>query len=351
MSHAWDAIVCDESHRMKGRDTKQSKAVRRFKGRRRFLLTGTPVKNEITDLWPQLQFLEPEKWTSYWKFFDRYVAWKEGFFGKEITGTRNAEELRERIAGTMLARTIDDVDLQLPPLVRRRVTVDLSKAQRTAYDQMRDEFIAEMTGNDDDVVAANWLTQVLRLKQIAGALGIFSSHNKDSAKIDALMELMDEASDTEKWVVMSQFRTVVDETTARLREADIPYCEMTGQSCQAWMPGPGGFHQAADRSQLIDWFQRSDKPRVFIATTQTGGEGITLTAARRFVFLDLMWTPADNEQALKRIHRYGQDRTCFIYEVLARNTVDFSAILPTLRKKQDVIDAVMNPKEPDDDAV
>lgn len=339
----WDAIVCDESHRMKGRDTKQSKAVRKFQGGRRFLLSGTPIKNEVTDLFPQLQFLEPERWTSYWKFFDRYVAWKEGFFGKEITGTRNTKELYSRLMTTMLGRTIDEVDLQLPDLVRRRVIVDLGATQRRAYEQMKDEFVAYMTGDDDDVVAANWLSQVLRLKQIAGSLGIFSSTDDSSAKIDALLELMDEASNDEKWVVMSQFRTMVDETTKRFRKEGIPYCEMTGQSCQAWMPGAAGTHVAHDRAQLIDWFQRSDKPRAFIATTQTGGEGITLTAARRFAFLDLMWTPADNEQALKRIHRFGQDKTCFIYEILARNTVDFSAILPTLRRKQDIIDAVLHP--------
>lgn len=341
----WDWMIADESHRMKGRQTKQSKAVRAFESDRRMCLTGTPIKNEVTDLWPQLQFLEPDRWTSYWKFFDRYVAWKEGFFGKEITGARNTEELGERLATVMLARKVEDVDLELPPLVRRRVTVDLNKTQRAAYDQMRDEFVAELQGADEDILAANWLSQVLRLKQIAGSMGIFSSTDRSSAKIDALLELMDEAHESEKWVVMSQFRTMIDEVAHRLREEKVPYCEMTGQSCLAWMPGTGGFHHAEDRAQLIDWFQRSDKPRAFIATTQTGGEGITLTAARRFAFLDLMWTPADNEQALKRIHRYGQDRTCFIYEVLARNTVDFSAILPTLRKKQDVIDAVMRPKE------
>lgn len=343
--YEWDAIVCDESHRMKGRDTKQSKAVRSFQAKKRFLLSGTPIKNEVTDLWPQLQFLEPGKWTSYWKFFDRYVAWKEGFFGKEITGARNEEELRQRMSATILGRTIDDVDLQLPPLVRRRITVDLGKAQRRAYDQMRDEFVAEMSAGDDDVIAANWLTQILRLKQIAGSLGIFDSLVDDSAKIDALLELMDEASNTEKWVVMTQFRTMALQVAKRLEAEGIPYCMMTGQECHAWMPGPGGTHQAANREELIGWFQRSDKPRVFLATIQTGGEGITLTAARRFAFMDLMWTPADNEQALKRIHRYGQDQTCFVYEILARATIDFSAILPTLRRKQDVINAVMNPKE------
>jgi SNF2 family DNA or RNA helicase len=341
----WDAVVGDESHRMKGRDTKQSKAMRKVRSRRKFLLTGTPIKNDVTDLWPQLNFLDPARWPSFWKFYDRYVEWQQGFFAREVIGMKNTEELNDRLATTMIARKIDDVDLQLPPLIERTVTVDLGPEQRKAYDGMRDEFVAYLEDLDEELTAANWLTQVLRLKQISGSLGIFVPGG-ESAKVDALLELLDETDPREKWVVMSQFRTMVDEATRRFRAEEIPYCEMTGESCVAWMPGPGGYHNAPDRHQLIEWFQNSEKPRVFIATTQTGSEGITLTAARRFAFLDLLWTPGDNQQAMKRIHRFGQDRTCFVYRILARDTVDFSAILPKLRSKQAIIDAVMRPEAP-----
>jgi len=335
----WEAAVVDESHRMKNRAAKQSKAVRALKARHRFALSGTPVRNEVTDVWNQLAFVEPERWRSYWKFFDRYVEYRDGFFGREVVGVRNEDELRERLVSTMIAHRVEDVDLQLPPIVEKKVVVELTGPQRKAYDAMRDEFVAWVQGADDAVFAANWLTQVLRLKQLAGSLGIFSSDLDDSAKIDALMDLLDEAGD-EKLVVMTQFRSLVDQVTKRLRKEGVPYCELTGVNALAWMPD-GGVHRAKDRGELVSWFQRSTRPRCFVATTQTGGEGITLTAASRIAFLDLMWTPAENEQAMKRIHRIGQQRTCFVYSILAKDTVDFSAILPTLRSKEAVVRAVM----------
>lgn len=347
----WDFAIGDEAHRMKGRDTKSSKAMRKVKARHRLLLTGTPIRNEVTDLFPLLAWLEPDRWTSYWKFYDRYVEFKQGFFGREVVGIKNTDELTKRLSSVMIARTLDDVDLQLPPVIGpRTISVELGSLQRKAYDEMREEFVTWVKGADDAIIAANWMTQVLRLKQIAGSLGIFSKDFADSAKLDALMELIEDMDGDDKMVVMSQFRSMVDQTTERFRKAGICYCELTGGSALAWHPSTGE-HHAKTRQELIDWFQSSDKPRVFIATTQTGGEGITLTAARYFTFLDLLWTPGENEQAWKRIHRVGQTKTCFVYRILAQDTVDFSAILPKLRSKQSLIDAVMRPNsDVDDDA-
>lgn len=336
----WTAVVGDESHRMKNKSTKSSVQMRKLTGEHRFLLSGTPVKNNVMDLWAQLNFVEPERWPSYWRFFDRYADYVEGFFGKEVKGVRNEAELVSRLSTAMIARRLDDVELELPPLVQKTVAVELTGEQRKAYDRMLDEFVAWIEGQEEQVFAANWLSQVLRLKQIAGSLGIFYPDLEQSAKLDALEDLLEEAPAAEKFVVMSQFRTMVDEATRRLRRLKVPYCEMTGQSCLAWRPDVG-WKDAPDRRTLIDWFQRSSSPRVFIATTQTGGEGITLTAARYFVFLDLLWTPADNEQAMKRVHRIGQERKVVVYRILAKDTVDFSAILPTLRSKEAIVKAVM----------
>ena len=337
----WDVLVCDESHRMKGRDTRQSKAARKVRARHRFLLTGTPIKNFVVDLWPQLVLLQPERWSSFWKFFDRYVDFREGFFGKEILGIRNADELNARLRSVMIARSIDDVELQLPDVRQQTIRVRLEGRQRDAYEEMRDQFVAWIN-DQETVTAANWLTQALRLKQIAGAMTVFDPTDRQSAKLDALEELLADAPD-EKFVVMSQFRTMVDACTARLRDLKIPFAEMTGRACRAWVP-PAGYRDASDRGELMRWFQTSNAPRVFVATTQTGGEGITLTAARYFVFLDLLWTPGDNEQAWSRIHRIGQHRACVVYSVLAKDTIDFSAILPTLRRKEDVVEAIMRPR-------
>lgn len=343
----WDVIVGDESHRTKNRATSVTKGLMKLKQKapHKFLLTGTPIKNEVTDLWTQLHFLYPERFSSYWKFFDQYAESIEDFYGhKEIVGVRNEEQLREQLSTIAWGRTLDDIEVELPPLIPKMIQVDLAGDQLKAYERMRDEFIAWIEGEDERILAPGWMTQVLRLKQIAGSLGIFYEDKPESAKLDALDDLMDEAPADDKFVVMSQFETMVQQLRARLEKKGIAYCEMTGKNCRVWTESTG-HRKAPNRQELIDYFQNSDTPKVFIATTQTGGEGITLTAARRFVFLDLLWTPGENMQALKRIHRMGQTRTCFVYAIVARNTVDFSAILPTLKKKSDVIRTVLRPDD------
>lgn len=343
----WDVVIGDESHRMKGKDTKQSKAMRKIKSRYAFLLTGTPIKNEVTDLWAQLNFLYPQQFSSFWRFFEMYVEYTENFFGsKEVVGLKNEDRLRRSLVPIMYGRTLDEIEEQIPEVQHFPIRVDLEGDQKKAYEQMRDEFVAYINGlENEEVRAVDFRSQMLRLKQIAGSMALFQPTLPQSSKIDALFELLDSTDPSEKFVVMTQFRSMVTAVGERLSDANIGHCEMMGGGHQlAWLPGVGS-KDAEDRQQLIDYFEGSDKSRVFVATLQTGGEAINLTASRYFVFMDLLWTPGDNEQAWKRIHRRGQKRACFVYRILANNTVDYSAILPTLARKQAIIDLVMNPAD------
>lgn len=345
----WDVCIGDEAHRMKGRDTKQSKATRKIKAEYVFILTGTPIKNDVTDLWAPLNWLYPEAYSSFWRFFEMYVEYKEDFWsGKVPVGVKNEDRLKLSLAPVMFGRNLDQVEEQLPPVIAETIPVELTGDQGLAYQRMQDEFVAYISGKDEMITAADWRSQVLRLKQIAGSMYLFQEENPQSAKVDALMDLLEDFDEHEKVVIMTQFRSMVHVVAERLRAKKMAFCEMMGGGHQrAWHPAVG-YKDAPNREELTGYFQKPDSSvRAFVSTIQTGGEGIDLYAARYFVFLDLLWTPADNEQAWKRIHRRGQDRACFVYSILAKNTVDYSAILPTLKRKQDVIDAVMNPL-PDD---
>lgn len=350
----WDAVIGDESHRMKNPNAKQTKAMFSMNNSwNRFLLSGTPIRNHVPDLWPQLHFCDKRRFNSYWKFFDRFVLYQDAFYGgKEILGTKNEEELRTVLGTVQWGRDLNDPavadSIKLPPVIGPRlVPVELGPVQWKAYEQMRDEFVATLEAVDDgdsDVIkASNWMTQIIRLKQIAGALGIFSEDHKDSAKIDAVLEKAAEAED-EKHVVMSQFRTVAMEYHARLKEEKIPHIMLTGEGTGCWDPDTE-YGKFANRDDACVAFNTDPKWKHFVATTQTGGEGITLVGARYFHFLDLMWTPGENSQAWHRVHRKGQLRTVFVFAYLAVNTIDYSGILPTLQGKQAVIDAVFGRHE------
>lgn len=351
----WEAVIVDESHRMKNRDARRSAAVNKLKGRRRLLLSGTPVRKSPGDLWNQLHFANPGRYSSFYRFFNRHVETEEDLFGHQVVvGIKDEAALQHELRTIMIARKDGDegVNLGIPPLLPTiRIAVTLEGKQLQTYQTMRDELVAWINGEQDsddpDLVARNWLTQSLRLKQISGALGTVDPGNDESAKIDALGSLIDEVWEhdpSEKFVVMSQFTTMTDVVERRLQRDGISYCLFTGKKSGIFNADVDKF-EAMSRDDVRRTFQSSDVPYIFLATIGAGGEGITLTAARRFVFLDLSWTPGENLQAIKRIHRKGQTRECYCYEILARNTIDYSAILPSLRRKSDIIAEVMGRSE------
>lgn len=370
LPHKWDVVIGDESHRMKNRDSKRTKAMFKLgkQAKHRYLLTGTPIVNDIPDLWAQLHFVNPTRFSSYWKFVGRYVEIEDDIWGHKILGEQRPdtkEELTSVLKTNMIARqtTDPDVDVQLPPIRHQKIVVELTPRQRKVYNEMLDQYVAwltdQPTNDEGDVIAPSPMTQVMRLKQIAGSLGIFGMEGiNDSAKIDRLIELVQDAPQ-EKFVILSQYNTIVNEVCKRLQAEGIPHGRMDGGGHQdSWREGesPEGTRHES-RHELIKAFQRDpiedvnagqSMLRCFVATMQTGGEGITLHAARYLIFLDLMWSPKDTMQSFKRIHRIGQEHSCIIYYLLARNTVDFSAVLPTIRKKTQIIDAVMKPQKPED---
>jgi SNF2 family DNA or RNA helicase len=219
------------------------------------------------------------------------------------------------------------------------VVVELESDQRKAYERMREEFVAWIESEpDDQVLARNWIAQLIRLKQIAGSLGIFWDGRDDSAKFDAYEELVNEMPDDEKWVVYSQYTTVLDQLERRLRMRGEAYALLTGPKNYVWGPNRGEVKM--DRGALVKAFQNNRSVKHFVGSIGAGGEGITLTAARRMALLDLPWTPAEIEQVQRRLIRIGQQRTVFLYHILAKDTVDFITILPTIRRKQEIIDIV-----------
>lgn len=349
---AWDGIVADESHRMKNRDAQRTKAMlallAKAKPEARFLMTGTPVRNHVPDLWTQLHGLDPERFPSFWSFVGRYLEMEDVSHGrgkhKEFRGYKDGGEadLNRTLRGLRIGR---DNAKDLPPVLHTETWVELGPKQRKAYEQMRDEFVAWVSDSEPEVVAANWLSQALRLKQIAGTLAALSDVEDESAKLDSLMEKVKDFQEQEEPVViMSQFTSILWPLRDRLEKAKIAYVEMTGPHKRAWHPHLG-YTNLKTGGNVEYAFQETyksgpDKIDVLIATIQTGGEAITLTRARLFEFLDLTWVPGEVDQAWKRVHRGGQTRNVIVDKILAKGTVDELTILPTLRTKQEIIDSI-----------
>lgn len=331
----WGTMIIDESHKIKNRKTKTFAAAK-YVGKsviHRLALTGTPVMNRPDELWAQLNWLYPTKqsrldagmkWhfhkllNSYWRFYDRFLTYDiDDYLGyKTVTGTRHEDELRELLDPFYMRRLKRDVAKDLPEKQYQTYYVDLHPKQRRAYESMRKTLIAWIGEKEDaPVVAPVVIAQLIRLQQFALAFGQVNSENKmlldePSAKLDMLMELLDDAPD-KQFVVFSTSKQMVNLAEARMLEAKIPVSKVTGDVVQ---------HA---RTATIKRFKEGET-RIFIATIGSGGTGLNLQNADTAIFLDRDWSPANNLQAEDRIHRIGQtSNSVHIIDIMAKDTIDF----------------------------
>lgn len=315
----WDIIIADEGHRMRNRNTQQSKMLRRLAARRKIVLTGTPVVNDYTDLWAIFNFLFPAQYRSYWRWFEEEInSIKMPWGGYKILGLKHEEEFLERMSQFTLGRTVEEVNEQLPPLVETVVPIELSKKQRTVYDKLRKEFIAELDSGEE-IVAYNALSKLTRLRQIASGLFLLSDTERDSSKVDALLELIEDRLPCvifTQWVGMAQWLG----------------SQLAGKSVVVTGKGSYFTHETGDnfmlpRHQALRAFTQGSRD-VLIITTDTGSEGLNLQVAKTVFFMELPWTAATMEQAIARVHRPGQEHS--MVEVLVLETVN--TVEPRIRK-------------------
>lgn len=315
----WDWIILDEAHRIKNRKTKMYEAFGQLKTPRLLELTGTPCSNDVTELWTLLHLLKPDIYTSYWAFYEMYVHYIEGRWGREVLGIKNDAFLRRALAPVMIRRTKEQVLPELPAKRYREVRLDLYPKQKVAYRAMAKE--ALVTLGDREIEAPNVIAQIVRLKQLACSLGILGPTD-ESTKLDCLLSMIQDAPD-EKWVVFTTFAKMLDLIEARLAKAGISFRAIRG--------GLGTEKVTA----AVDHFQTTtaQECQVFAGTVQTGGVGLTLTAAGQLVFTDKYWNPATQEQAEDRIHRIGQHRGVTITSLHCVGTID-ETIKRILQRKQ-----------------
>lgn len=332
----WGTVIIDESHRIKNRQTKTFAAAKHV-GRNalhRLALTGTPVMNRPDELWAQLNWLYPNKqaridagmkWhyhkllNSYWRFYDRFLEYTvDDFHGyHEVKGTRHEDELRDLLDPFYMRRLKREVAKDLPEKQYQTYYVDLYPKQRKAYDDMRRSLIAWVGERENEpVVAPVVIAQLIRLQQFALGYGTIDAENRmtisePSAKLDMLMQILDDADSSKQFVVFSTSKQMVNLAEAKMEDAGIPVTKVTGDVKD---------HM---RTLGIKRFTEGES-RVFIATIGAGGTGLNLQNADTAIFLDRDWSPANNLQAEDRIHRIGQTAdSVHIIDIMARDTIDF----------------------------
>jgi SNF2 family DNA or RNA helicase len=327
----WLHIIADECQRMKNRKTQMTQALKAIKDVSwKTAMSGTPVVNRPDELWSVLNWLYPRDYRSYWRFFNAHVEYQQsqirGRVIRQVIGPKDTDTLQEAIAPWYVRRLKKDVLKDLPPKYWTERKVDLTPTQRTAYNMMRDNMIAWIGQQQEDVLPAPVvIAQLTRLQQFSAAYAEYSESGavrlaEPSSKLDAVMEILDEAGELQV-VVFSRFKGTLALLEKRLAADNITYDTLTGDTPQE------------TRAAAVQRFQRGHA-RVFLGTIQAGGVGITLTAASTVIFIDRDWSPALNEQAEDRLHRIGQKDAVQVIDIIARNTVDLGKLQKVEVKKQ-----------------
>jgi len=340
-------VVADEMHRSKDPKSKQTRALWAATGdaQIRFALTGTPMANNVLDLWSILHWLSPEEWPSKTRWIDRMVdTMLNAFGGMMVLGVKPTMEaefhatINPRMRRMLKARVLP----WLPEMMFERRDVEMSAKQGKAYKDMRENMIAELESGDV-LVASSVLTQTTRLTQLASAFAemvvdevtgeIRPILSEPSCKVDAVMDDIKEGDFGDDSVaVCAVSRQLIELLSARLTKEGIAHGLITGAQSED------------ERQKSIDDFQ-AGKTKWILFTAAAGGVGVTLTTARRLVMLQRPWSLVDHKQALDRIHRIGSEihDSVIIMDYVTEGTIE-ERVLQVLETKADNFDQIVKDK-------
>lgn len=306
----FDAIVFDEAHYLKNPKAKRTKACQGVYSRRSFLLTGTPMLNHVNELWSLLHRVDPAGYPNYYSFISRYCVFG-GWKDKQIIGVKNELELTERLQAVMLRRLSKDVlDLEEPQFIERRV--DLHPEQAKLYNEVLNDLKLQRAGEPEPDDIENALTKFLRLKQICGTTHSFTEKD-DSSKLDlAIEDALEILGNGHKLIVFTQFRDIIACYAERMKAHGYAVYQLHGDVKQA------------DRQPIVATWSQQKEPAVIVCMIQVAGVGLNMVAARHMQFIDKLFVPGLNMQAVKRAHRIGQDakEPVQVFEYICRNTIE-----------------------------
>jgi SNF2 family DNA or RNA helicase len=317
----FSAALYDEAHYIKNHKAKRTDAALAIRSKRSFMLTGTPMLNQVNELWTLLHRIDPRAFPKYWTFVNRYCVFG-GFENRQIIGVKNEAELKKILGKIMIRRMKNDVLARDKPTYIQH-KVGLSDTQRKLYDQIENElYLTDGNGVEYDV--ENDLTKFLRLKQVCNTpYSIDPSLPDDSLKLDRVIEVCEEiASANDKFVLFTQFRGTMAATANRIYKAKLGPLHLLN-----------GDVPTGERVPIVKQWGSERGASILLCMTQVAGVGLNMVKANQGGFIDKLFVPGLNKQAVDRMDRIGQDKPVLIHEFITKGTVE-SRIEAILRSKE-----------------
>lgn len=323
----WELLILDEAQFVKNYQSQAYQHARKLNATLKLALTGTPLENNLMELWALLSIVAPGLFPSPQRF--------ENFYRKPIEKEADAEkltQLRKRIRPLMLRRTKDQVIKELPPKIEQVVDIELDPAHRKIYDtylqRERQRVLGLLGDMDKNRFAIFKSLTTLRMLSLSAALVEPEKYaHVPSAKLSKLLTDLEEiVAENHSVLIFSQFTSYLKQVREGLDGAQIPYLYLDGAT--------------KNRAALLKRF-RQHEASVFVISLKAGGFGLNLTEADYCFLLDPWWNPAVEQQAIDRAHRIGQTKQVMVYRFVSKNTIE-DKVMALKAKKSKLFSSILD---------
>ncbi len=325
----WNVVCLDESHQIKNRNTIASQTAMDIKSASRLILTGTPLQNNLSELWNQFQFINPGLLGPWPRFRDCFM----------IPALDNEHKLllKEITQPFILRRTKQDVLNELPEKLVHTHYVEMTDKEAETYEEMRRLLEIKFKQNKNRAERAeakkldlNFFSELMKLRQSACSMRlIYNRWAEQSSKIDTLTQILENITQVHEnnILIFSQFTSFLELIKPELKKRNMDYLYLDGQT------------PLEKRKEIVTKFQ-TGHCKLFLSSLKAGGLGLNLTAANYVILLDPWWNPAIENQAMDRAHRLGQKRVVSVIRLITSNTIE-EKILRLHETKQNLSDDIL----------
>lgn len=328
----FEYIVLDESQQIKNPDSKIFKAVNSFQARHKISLSGTPIENSLSDLWAQMQFINPGLLGNYAFFRKEFISPIE-----KNRDEQRSRRLRSLVQPYLLRRAKEEVAKDLPPLTTKIFYSEMTAEQKKIYEK---EKSAARNALLDSFDAHNpqfklmVLQSLTRLRQLVNHPGmVLDDYAHESGKYNDVLEHWDIIRRSgHKALFFSSFVKYLDYFRQHFETAGMPY---------AWLSGDV---ETRKRAEQVQRFEQQKEVQSFLISIKAGGAGLNLTAADYVFILDPWWNPATEQQAIARAHRIGQDKQVIAVKFITKDSIE-EKIMALQSKKAQLADDIVNANE------
>lgn len=326
---SFDYCIIDEAQNIKNPAAQATLSVKNIKSRCNIALTGTPIENNLMELWSIFDFVMPG-----------YLFTKERFRERFILDESNLSELKSLITPFILRRLKEDVLSELPEKLEKKYLVEMKGKQKQLYsfyvkaikNQLNENKSSEKSGRDK----INLFAYLTKLREIClDPSLVVPDYTGGSSKLTVIKEIVKDASESGKKILLfSQFTSVLKKIEEDFKKEEISYLYLDGGT------------SAKDRVERVKKFNEDSNIKVFLISLKAGGVGLNLTSASVVIHFDPWWNPAVEDQATDRAHRFGQENKVEVIKLVAKDTIEEKIVLMQ-EDKRELIQSLMDGKTMD----